>query len=61
MRDSRGQKSLGETPEAGVPAEEAHQLPTGKRVVYRPTLCSIEVNENILSASSLQQSCPIFE
>ncbi len=48
LRDSRGQKSLGETPEAGLPAEEAHQLPTGKRVVSRPTLHSIKANGNIL-------------
>ncbi|KGP90404.1 hypothetical protein N780_05365 [Pontibacillus chungwhensis BH030062] len=48
LRDSRGLKSLGETPEAGLPDEEAHQLPTGKRVVSRPTLHSTKVNGNIL-------------
>ncbi|KGP91746.1 hypothetical protein N780_18355 [Pontibacillus chungwhensis BH030062] len=58
LRDSRGQKSLGETPEAGVPGEEAHQLPTGKRVVSSPTLHSIKANGNILSNSSLQDYYP---
>ncbi|GGD22107.1 hypothetical protein GCM10011389_32280 [Pontibacillus salipaludis] len=44
-----------------MPGEEAHQLPTGKRVVSRPNLRSTKANGNILSASSLQQYCPILE
>ncbi|GGD07351.1 hypothetical protein GCM10011389_13660 [Pontibacillus salipaludis] len=41
LRDSRGIKSLGKTPQRAIAIEEACQLSAGKRVVPQPALAHI--------------------
>ncbi|GGD24905.1 hypothetical protein GCM10011389_35760 [Pontibacillus salipaludis] len=60
LRDSRGVRSLGTTPDGASAKEEASQLPAGKRVVPKPALTAHDTDLSPFMSFNFTNLKPIF-